>query len=32
VAQENILARYHPVLVHHYGDLTLTVLVPDNAA
>ena len=32
VAQETILARYHPVLVRHYGDLTLTVLVPDNAA
>jgi mannosyltransferase len=32
VAQENMLARYHPVLVRHYGDLTLTVLVPDNAA
>ena len=32
VAQENILARYHPVLVRHYGDLTLTVLVPDNSA
>jgi hypothetical protein len=32
VAQEIMLARYHPVLVRHYGDLTLTVLVPDNGA
>jgi mannosyltransferase len=31
LAQEAVLSRFHPVLVHRYGDLTLTVLVPNKA-